>query len=111
SRRRRSHRRPRASSPAIIIAGRESMGTSTSILIRVQARGGKFLGPDIGYSFITVCDVASGQLLAQSVGAGDSGQLGTTLVPNASTGVVFSAPETPNWLAATAGSPLPTAGF
>jgi len=87
------------------------MGTSTSILIRVQARGGKFLGPDIGYSFITVRDVASGQLLAQSVGAGDSGQLGTTLVPNASTGVVFSAPETPNWLAATAGSPSPTAGF
>ncbi|HEV7239486.1 MAG TPA: hypothetical protein VGQ36_09620 [Thermoanaerobaculia bacterium] len=87
------------------------MSTSTSILIRVQARGGKFLGPDIGYSFITVRDVASGRILAQSTAAGDSGQLGTTLTPGVSTGVVLSAPLTPNWLSATQGTPSPTAGF
>lgn len=87
------------------------MGTSTSILVRVQARGGKFLGPDIGYSYITVRDAASGQPLAQSVAAGDSGQLGTALVPNVSTGVVLSSPQTPNWLSSTAGTPSPTAGF
>jgi len=85
--------------------------TSTSILVRVQARGGKFLGPDIGYSYVTVRNVASGRLLAQSVAAGDSGQLGTTLVPNVSTGVVLSSPTTPNWLAPTSGTPSPTAGF
>jgi len=87
------------------------MGTSTSILVRVQARGGKFLGPDIGYSYVTVRDVANGQLLAQSVAAGDSGQLGTALMPSVSTGVVLSSPTTPNWLAPTAGTPSPTAGF
>ena len=87
------------------------MTTPTSILIRVQARGGKFLGPDIGYSFITVRDVASGVVLAQSSAAGDSGQLGPTLAPGVSTGVVMTAPLTPNWLSATAGSPSPTAGF
>ena len=88
-----------------------STSTSTSILIRVQARGGKFLGPDIGYSFITVRDVASGVVLAQSSASGDSGQLGPTLAPGVSTGVVMTAPLTPNWLSATPGSPSPTAGF
>lgn len=77
------------------------MTTPTSILIRVQARGGKFLGPDIGYSFITVRDVASGVVLAQSSATGDSGQLGATLAAGVSTGVVMTAPLTPNWLSAT----------
>src|SRR5882724_1547015 len=87
------------------------MGTPTSILVRAQARGGKFLGPDIGYSYITVRDVASGRLLAQSIAAGDSGQLGPTLGPNVSSGVVLTKPLTPNWLSATSGTPSPTAGF
>ena len=86
------------------------MAQSTSILIRVQARGGKFLGPDIGYSFVTVRDVATGALLAQSVAAGDSGQLGTTFSSSASTNVVVSG-STVNWLSPTSGSPSPTAGF
>lgn len=94
------------------------MATSTSILVRVQARGGKFLGPDIGYSWVTVRNVATGQVLASSAATGDSGQLGTTLLPNSSTGVVLSEvitplseTLTPNWLQATAGTPSPTAGF
>jgi hypothetical protein len=82
----------------------------TSILLRVQARGGKFLGPDIGYSFVTVRNAATGELLAQSVAAGDSGQLGTTFSSDASTNVVLSG-STVNWLAPTAGTPSPTAGF
>lgn len=86
------------------------MAQSTSILIRVQARGGKFLGPDIGYSFVTVRNAATGELLAQSVAAGDSGQLGTTPGAGASTNVVVSE-STVNWLSPTSGTPSPTAGF
>src|ERR1043166_656080 len=84
--------------------------TQTSILIRVQARGGKFLGPDIGYSFVTVRKAATGELLAQSVAAGDSGQLSTSLSATASTNTIVYG-TTVNWLAPTSGSPSPTAGF
>jgi hypothetical protein len=87
------------------------MGVSTSVLVRVQARGGKFLGPDIGYSYITIRDVASGNLLAQSVAAGDSGQLGPTLGAGVSSGAVIIDSTTVNWLSVTDGSPSPTAGF
>lgn len=94
------------------------MTQSTSILIRVQARGGKFLGPDIGYSFITVRDVATGAVLAQSIAAGDSGVIGSELLPGSSSDVVFTQTvsatgltTTTNWLSPTAGSPSPTAGF
>lgn len=87
----------------------------TSILIRVQARGGKFLGPDIGYSNITVRNVATGELLAQSVAAGDSGQIGgsgaTPPPVNPSNGVVLTEPLTPTWIWPTPGDPSPTAGF
>ena len=88
------------------------MPQATSILIRVQARGGKFLGPDIGYSFVTVRNAATGELLAQSVASGDSGQIGTDFSSSASTNVIVSGlTSTVNWLSATSGSPSPTAGF
>lgn len=50
--------------------------SSTSVLIRVQAAGGKFLGPDIGYALVTVRNVTTGAILAQGVATGDSGTLG-----------------------------------
>jgi hypothetical protein len=53
----------------------------TSLLIRVQALGGKFLGPDIGYAYVTVRDVLTGGILAQGVAAGDSGVLPSTPPP------------------------------
>jgi len=87
------------------------MGVSTSVLVRVQARGGKFLGPDIGYSYITIRDIASGSLLAQSVAAGDSGQLGPALGAGVSSGAVIIDSTAVNWLSVTDGSPSPTAGF
>ncbi|HVR39860.1 MAG TPA: hypothetical protein VMU84_12255 [Thermoanaerobaculia bacterium] len=88
------------------------MGTSTSILIRAQARGGKFLGPDIGYSYVTVRDVSTGQILAEGMATGDSGVLTQQAAPpaNASNGVVLQG-TTPWWLTETSGNPSPTAGF
>lgn len=88
------------------------MPVSTSILIRVQALGGKFLGPDIGYSLVTVRDVLTGDVIAQGVAEGDSGVLTTSATPPA--GATVSTVITGDafqWLSPTPGSPSPTAGF
>ncbi len=87
------------------------MTQSTSLLIRVQARGGKFLGPDIGYSFVTVRNVATGELLAQSPAVGDSGVIGTSMLAGTSSGAIVTNSNEINWLSPTSGSPSPTAGF
>jgi len=59
------------------------MALPTSVLIRVQALGGKFLGPDIGYSLVTIRDAVTGEVLAQGVASGDSGVLTTNTAPSA----------------------------
>jgi hypothetical protein len=51
---------------------------NTTILIRVQARGGKFLGPDINFSYVWVKEAATGRILAEGAagsGSADSGNL------------------------------------
>jgi hypothetical protein len=87
--------------------------SSTSVLIRVQARGGKFLGPDIGYALVTVRNVATGAMLAQGIATGDSGNLGnysetasleTVVTPTMSTPIV-------QWLSPDAGTASFTATF
>lgn len=84
----------------------------TRILIRVQARGGKFLGPDIGYSGVTVRDVESGKILAHGVATGGSGVQPpiTQFRPGDSRDAILVPPhDTIYWL-----SPIttpPTAGF
>ena len=49
-----------------------SQPQSTSVLIRVQARGGKFIGPAINYAQISVLNGAE-VLLGPTVASGDSG--------------------------------------
>ena len=48
---------------------------TTPLTIRVQARGEKFLGDDIGGASVTVRDALTGRLLASGVTRGDSGEL------------------------------------
>lgn len=72
------------------------MGIPTSVLVRVQARGGKFLGPDIGYSLVSVRDEVSGRLLAQGIAAGDSGQLCDAYAPGASLATIVTPPQPPH---------------
>jgi hypothetical protein len=52
---------------------------ATTVLVRVQAKGGKFIGPDAGYSRVTVRDAATGAVLASGMadggGSGGSGAL------------------------------------
>jgi hypothetical protein len=82
----------------------------TNVLVRVQARGGKFLGPDIGYSGVTVRDVESGRILARGVATGGSGDQPTTsFSPGTSRDVILAPGNVVYWL-----SPVttpPTAGF
>lgn len=67
---------------------------NTEILIRVQARGGKFLGPDINFSYVRVLN-AGGKVLAEGAAGSNpatdnSGNLTQTLSAGASTGVVLT---------------------
>ena len=76
---------------------------NTTILVRVQARGGKFLGPDIDFSYVWVKNASTGAVLAEGAagsGEADSGNLcpdeGVTTCPDvlpangSSTGVVLT---------------------
>lgn len=49
------------------------MGKPTQIDVRVMAKGGKYLGDDIGGALVTVHDVHSGELLARGTTSGGSG--------------------------------------
>lgn len=64
---------------------------STSVLVRVQARGGKFLGPNVGYSTIAVLD-GDEVLFGPAVATGDSGTVdprtGDPIPPSASRDVI-----------------------
>lgn len=81
---------------------------TTSLTIRVQARGGKFLGDDIGGASVTVRDVLTGRLLASGVTGGDSGQLiaadkaTVAEIAAASKSVIVTPGKSPavNWLVA-----------
>ncbi len=64
----------------------------TQIDVRVIAKGGKYLGDDIGGALVTVQDVQTGELLAKGTTAGGSGER-ATLVPDEgfeAHGVLFS---------------------
>ena len=67
---------------------------TTQLLIRVQARGGKFLGPDINYAYVWIV-AEDGNVLAHGLAGSkaepmDSGNLSPTISVAASTGVVLT---------------------
>lgn len=68
---------------------------TTKISVRVQARGGKFLGDDIGGAAVTIRDSRTGELLANGVTRGDSGTLSTSFAPNASRQVIVTPGKKP----------------
>jgi hypothetical protein len=53
---------------------RSDMRTKTQIDVRVIAKGGKYLGDDIGGALVTIQDVHTGELLARGTTSGGSGQ-------------------------------------
>lgn len=87
--------------------------TSTQILVRVQAKGGKFLGPDAGYAQVTLRNATTGDVLAQGIADGGSGVLSGSFSPAATRQAIVTpvfGTETVLWLSAPAGQP-PTAGL
>ncbi len=85
---------------------------TTRLLVRVQARGGKFLADDIGGSQVTVHDAHTGELLGGGLARGtSSGELTATYAPSASQNAVITpastlGPQMINWLvAAPSGAP------
>jgi hypothetical protein len=69
--------------------------TETRITVRVQARGGKFLGDDIGGAVVTIRDAMTGELFATGPTAGGSGTLSPTYAANASLSTIVT-PTTPS---------------
>ena len=51
-----------------------NMRTKTQIDVRVIAKGGKYLGDDIGGALVTLHDVHTGELLVRGTTSGGSGQ-------------------------------------
>jgi hypothetical protein len=70
--------------------------SSTSITVRVQAKGGKFLADDIGGSEVTIRDGMTGERLGGGLALGtDSGNLSTLYSSNASLSAIVTPPESP----------------
>src|SRR5262245_23082473 len=83
------------------------MAATTSITVRVQAKGGKFLADDIGGSQVTIRDAQTGELLAGGLALGtDSGNLSNEYSAGASLNTIVTPPASPNepytvwWLSA-----------
>ena len=77
--------------------------TNTRITVRVQARGGKFLGDDIGGAVVTIRDAMTGELFATGATAGASGTLSPSYAGNASLSTIVTpgkAQSTVQWLLA-----------
>lgn len=76
------------------------MERNTQLQVWVQARGGKFLGDDIGGAWVTVRDSQTGELLADGATSGDSGQLVPDYVPGASQRPIITPGSAPtiSWL-------------
>jgi hypothetical protein len=84
-------------------------GATTSILIRVQAKGGKFLANDIGAAEVTIRDAQTGVWLGGGLALGSSsGDLAASYAPNASLSTIVTPATEPNavpqvqWLVADA---------
>lgn len=85
---------------------------TTQVLVRVQAKGGKFLGPDAGYAQVTLRNATSGEVLAQGIADGGAGALSGSFSPAAARQAIVTplfGTETVLWLSAPAGQP--TAGL
>lgn len=75
-------------------------GESTTLLIRVQANGGKFLGDEIGGASITVRSSLTGEILASETTRGNSGTLNCKYGETASRQAIVTPGTTPKilWL-------------
>ncbi|HKI04711.1 MAG TPA: hypothetical protein VKK31_22210 [Thermoanaerobaculia bacterium] len=70
--------------------------SSTSITVRVQAKGGKFLADDIGGAEVTIHDAQTGERLGGGLALGtDSGNLSDLYSSSASLSAIVTPPASP----------------
>jgi hypothetical protein len=67
---------------------------ATRLTVRVQARGGKFLGDDIGGAVVMLRDAQTGELLATGTTAGGSGTLSPSYAANVAMTVTLAFNQT-----------------
>lgn len=74
----------------------------TALTIRVQARGGKFLGDDAGGASVVVRNALTSEVIATGVARGDSGTLASAYQPGASLETIVTPGDPPavQWLVA-----------
>jgi hypothetical protein len=70
--------------------------STTTMLVRVQAKGGKFLGDDVGGAEVTIRNARTGERLAGGFVRGDSGTLQAGYAANASPLTIVTPGNPPN---------------
>jgi len=87
----------------------------TPVLVRVQAKCGKFLGPDAGYSRVTLRQTGATGVLAQGIASGSSGNLSSSFIPSCTRQPIVttqpSGAQSLQWLSALPPTIPPAAGF
>ena len=80
----------------------ETTKARTRITVRVQAKGGKYLGDDIGGAWVSIRDQQTGEILASGVTRGDAGNISNRYIPGASARTIITPGEPPqvNWVVA-----------
>lgn len=75
---------------------------TTTLTLRVQARGGKFLGDDVGGASVVVRDAVTSEVLATGITRGDSGTLCPDYQPGASLSTIVTPGDSPTvtWVVA-----------
>lgn len=74
----------------------------TALTVRVQARGGKFLGDDVGGASVVVRNALTSEVIATGVTRGDSGSLASAYQAGASLATIVTPGDPPavQWLVA-----------
>ena len=75
---------------------------TTTITVRIQAKGGKYLGDDIGGAWISIRNQQTGEILAGGVTHGDAGAVSDRYVPDASERAIITPAKPPqvHWVVA-----------
>lgn len=75
---------------------------TTKITVRIQAKGGKYLGDDIGGAWISIRNQQTGEILASGVTHGDAGTVSDKYVSGASGRAIITPTDSPqvHWVLA-----------
>jgi hypothetical protein len=78
------------------------LNATSNITVRVQAKGGKYLGDDIGGASVTIRNSQSGEILASGVTSGGSGSISDQYLPDASPRAIITPGDPPqiHWVLA-----------